>query len=155
MRNERFLRSRIRVHLLTERRRGVVSVDVTLFRGNPEGVAGSAWRPTSSTRPELLCPSPCEISIYMGAVAWIEEPEYADMDRSTVLPDLVGGKTLAHEIVHIVGRPWGEGQCTHPPSFDFDYDVSPYRNESGRFTDHVRQNCFEGIPPWVIPAEYW
>ena len=154
--NRKFRRSRIRVVIFhTVPRSGRVSVDVTLFRGQHESAYGQAFRSYDSVHPKLLCPGGCEIAIYMGTA-----PTPPEAGRSpSVLTNWLGD-VLAHELVHIVGRPYWEGQCTHPPDFEYEdgFDgvfIPSWEDEGSLFTDHVRQNCFEGLPPWVIPPEYW
>lgn len=144
---EVFERSRIRVQILTEKTSGVVDAEVTFWKGWPGGSApiAGAWRRFDPGRQEVLCPAPCTIDFYMGY--W-----YADSFWESW-----AGLVLAHEIVHIVGRLFPEGQCAHPPSFhDEIHRGAGHRLYiEDRLTDHVRQNCFEGLPPWVIPEQYW
>lgn len=140
--NAVFRRSYIRVQILTERMPGVLSVPVTFFKGWETGRIAFASKNTIIVG--VLCPDICTIGFYMGA--WKDH----DLWRISV------GETLAHELVHVVGRgaslvvgpdhSYYDSPCKHPPGF-YDFDER-------RLTDHVRENCFAGLEPWIIPEQY-
>ena len=139
--NLRFMDARIRVHLLTGRSVGILDVEVTFLKG--WSGYGIAYAHTSydPEQPDLLCPEPCSINFHMG---WQGAGPGYGWDAENWLGR--AGRTLAHELVHIVGRNEG-GQCVHPPNFwDF---------ENHRLSDHVRDNCFEGLPRWRLPERYY